>query len=143
MHSSLVLDRRYQVQRSDPAAARYITRRVDIVILKMRENKPAAAVAKHHTDGIVVRRVRRRRDKKSTTTRGLARTSAQDLRRLRSSVTEVIGSANRAAKQQLLRDVGRRKEGPVLVGTRPILTAVDHGLVISAARHLLLDVPSR
>lgn len=122
-----------------------MARRVGIVILKMRENKPAAEVAKHQTDGLVDRRVRRRRDtKKSITIRTrLTRTSAQDLRRLRSSVTEVIGSASRAAKQQLLREVARRKEGPVLVGTRPILTAVDHGLVISAARHLLPDLPSR
>lgn len=62
-HSSLVIDRRYQVQRSDPAATRYMARRVGIVILKMRENKPAAEVAKHQTDGLVDRRVRQRRDK--------------------------------------------------------------------------------
>lgn len=56
-------------------------------------------------------------------------------------MTEVIGSAKRAAKQQLLRKVARREEGPVLVGTRPILTAVDQGLVISAARRLLMGLP--
>lgn len=57
-------------------------------------------------------------------------------------MTEVIGSASRAAKQQLLREVARREEGPVPVGTRPILTAVGHGLVISAARRLLMGLPS-
>lgn len=56
---------------------------------------------------------------------------------------EVIGSARGATKQQLLREVARRREGPVLVGTRPILTAVDHGLVISAVRLSSLALTDR